>query len=521
MYIPIFKNEDVFIETREISPNILKIIQKNKKESLIPNLKTALNLITGKVFSFELDDVGIYKKVFGLNVGKKMALFCVDNQNIINYNVTDGFDFSPWNSDDNTYSNKIVVFDDFKELITKKISKISFAELSPYLLNKRVAEIVKKLFYDQKNDIGNIFVKLDSFLFFKYSNMYKKEGMYFISYLKNRLFNYVDKELFKELYSYYLHFENTQIYNILKKVPQKVYNNFMRFKKENNFLSMYFADQNKTVIHTYLSNYDTVIEDIAIGLKIKPESIQPLLGCSYNDFLYIKTPQKYFNILQKFNLTITKKLNLDQINFLNELVYKNNTFVKSTDIEKILYDEALIQRFLKVFKIRKALKLTHIDKVYYDNIESYIKETIDKFNEYIEGRKTIKNIFRRVNTPYETVLNDKKIKLLPADKEIILDSIQSFVMENKKSFSNLQYWESILSQFKNKSYDDSNKYLFIFKENRQEHIVVINISDKTISFSDEMVTPRISKLLKDFFKQPEFLEYVFNNIIFEKKYCEI
>jgi hypothetical protein len=60
-------------------------------------------------------------------------------------------------------------------------------------------------------------------------------------------------------------------------------------------------------------------------------------------------------------------------------------------------------------------------------------------------------------------------------------------------------------------------FTFVLKENRQEHVLFLTIDDKNIAFNDQTLTPRIGKLLKEMLGTQEFIDYVFNNIIFEKK----
>lgn len=523
MYIPIFKDEDIIIQVKEISEKVVATLVKQKKDNCLPAVKKNLNALNAQVFSFEFSDIAGYKKVFGLNGSKRLIVYCIDEKNIIYYsNTIPCFNFKLYDEKDDFYSNAHVAESIFRSQLSDKLVKSSVTAISPYLMNQQVTDFIKKHFVDIRYDISMSMNKIDSFLFFKYSNVYKKESLYFIKYFKNKLFNYVDRNLFKELYSYYLHFSGTNIYNLLKTAPDKVYQNFQKFKKEHNFLSMFFADQPKTVLYLYLNSYDTIISNIALSLKVKESEMEPLKGCSYNDFLYIKTPQKYFKILNKFNLSIDKKLSLQQVKFLNELVYRNNTFVKPQDISKILNNEALLQRFMKIFQIRKALKLSHDDKNYYKDVDSYINETITKFNETLEEAKEKFTKFKKLNKSYVLAESDrKKTQLIPVEKNIMLDSIKSYVMEGVKSYSNLQYWEELISSFSTASYANENHYTFILKENRQEHLIILIITDKNIIFNDKSVTPRVAKLLKEMLKDSSFIDYVFNNIIYDKKYVTI
>lgn len=523
MYIPIFKDENINIQVKEISERVVATLVKQKKEDCLPVVKKTLNELNAQIFSFEFTNIAGYKKVFGLNGSKRLIVYCVDEKNVIYYsNTITAFNFSLYNEKDDFYSDFFMAESVFRTQLESKLVKSSFTSISPYLMNQQVTDFIKKHFIDVKYDISMNMNRVDPFLFFKYSNVYKKESLYFIRYFKNKLFYYVDKNLFKELYSYHLHFSGTNIYNLLKNAPENVYQNFKKFKKEHNFLSMFFADQSKTVLYLYLNSYDTIISNIALSLKVKESDMEPLKGCSYNDFLYIKTPQKYFKILKKFNLNIDKKLNLQQVKFLNELVYKNNTFVKPHDIFKILENEVLLQKFMKIFQIRKALKLSHENKNYYENVDSYINETVTKFNEMLEEAKEKFTKFKKLNKGYVFAESDrKKTQLIPIEKNIMLDSIKSYVMDGVKSYSNLQYWEELISSFSMSSYANENHYTFMLKENRQEHLIILVITDKNIIFNDKSVTPRVAKLLKEILKDSLFIDYVFNNIIYDKKYITI
>lgn len=517
MYIPIVKEENLKINVKEIAPKVLETIKKAEKEEHIPLLKSHLNNINSRIFAVDFEDLAGYKQVFGLNGKDKILYFVVDKHNIISYGTNTALSFINTHPETGELVDIDVDNTQLRTLIEASLKKTSLSEASPYSMNAKIAELTNKLFTDVRYENSRVLNRMEPFLFFKYMNMYKNEAKYFISYFKNRLFSYVDKALFKELYSYHLHYEGTQIYNFIKKANKTVKENFFQFKKEHNFLSMFFADQKKAVFNTCLSNYDTIIDNIAIDLSVTAAQLAPLKNRSYNDFLYIKTPQKYFKILSKFDLKVYEKLSLQQIKFLNELVYKNNTFVKREDVEKVLYNPVLLVKFMKIFQIRKSLKLSHIQKDYYTNIDEYIKTSVTEFETKMTELGENKRSNKKVSKTFMTKIDDKKISLIPTDKSVIFESIKHYVLEGRKGYSNLQYWDELVSHFSGYINNDASMFTFVLKENRQEHVLFLTIDDKNIAFNDQTLTPRIGKLLKEILGTQEFIDYVFNNIIFDKK----
>ena len=212
-----------------------------------------------------------------------------------------------------------------------------------------------------------------------------------------------------------------------------------------------------------------------------------------------------------------EKLSLQQIKFLNELVYKNNTFVKREDVEKVLYNPVLLVKFMKIFQIRKSLKLSHIQKDYYTNIDEYIKTSVTEFETKMTELGENKRSNKKVSKTFMTKIDDKKISLIPTDKSVIFESIKHYVLEGRKGYSNLQYWDELVSHFSGYINNDASMFTFVLKENRQEHVLFLTIDDKNIAFNDQTLTPRIGKLLKEILGTQEFIDYVFNNIIFDKK----
>lgn len=515
MFIPFIKNDqDLTIEKKSIPDKLVAFLDKKNLSEEITPLNLKFNETLNHVFAFEFSDIEGYKKVLGVQSLIESLYFLVDNSGCFYYFSSKRRISCSFSDTETTKFIQNAYIKNFLKEIIKGSKRIS---LSPYHMNEVVERHLKKIFLHADDSFVDYALRVDTHLYFKYKGMFKKEAKYFSSYFKNKLFGEVDKDLFKNLYSYFLHQKDTQIYNNYLKSSEKIQKNFNLFKKEHNFLSMILADQKRAMFTVLLNNYNMVLSNVAIELGVTLEEIKPLENKSYNDFLYIKTPKKYFNILKKYNLKITKRLSLKQVKFLNDLVYKNKTFVKQIDIEKILYNEELLNKFDNVFKIRKSLNLSHNNHEnheeyeYYKNIDRYIADTVTSFNKYLNTIIETDS----ASTPIEPFIYEDegiKLSLLPGNKKDIVECIRSYVLEgkNKKTYSNLQYWEHILDGIRGKGYPyRSNQYMFVFKENRQKHFVILNINEYSISFQELMLTPRASKKLKALCGKQEFIDYIF------------
>lgn len=525
MFIPFIKdNEDLIIENKKLSNAIVDYLKKKEQLDEILVLEKSLNRILKPVFSFEFENIGKYKKVYGFNSSNSLLVFLVDVDGCFYmHNIKQKIDID--------YENASVIkYDYLKNLVSEIILKSKPSGLSPYLMNEIIDKKIKTYFFEIERDFGNSAIRVSTHVYYKYNKLFKNEVKYFSSYIKNKMFLDVDKTLFKELYSYHMHFKETLIYNNFLKSNQKIKDNFLRFKKEHNFLSMIFVDKKRAVFNVMLNNYDSIINNIAMDLNVTEEEISPLKFKNYNDFLYMKTPKKYFIILKKYGLKITHSLNLKQIKFLTNLVYKNKTYVKPQDIYKILNDESLLDKFDKIFMIRKSMNLSHIttrsnddwdedDEMedpsrftisLYETLDDYMNETISAFE---EGIVNISNYYQEkpiIQTPFVYVDEDnKKMTLTPVSINPILDSIKNYVLKNetKKEYSNLQYWDEFITVV-NKSHR-SNDFIFEFKENRQKHFVIMSFNDNYVSFIDNILTPRVSKKLKSLLGKQEFIDYLF------------
>jgi hypothetical protein len=508
MFIPFIKdNEDLIIENRKLSNSIVEYLKKKELSEDIINLEAKLNKILKPVFSFEFENVGKYKKVYGFNSEKVTLMFLVDMDGCFNmYHFR-----QPLNID---YANSSTVKHEYlKNTINEILSKSRPTGLSPYVMNETIEKLIKSYFSDIERDFGNEAIKVSTHIYYKYNRLFKNEIKYFSSYIKNKMFSNVDKSLFKELYSYHLHFKETLIYNNYLKSNKKIRDNFLKFKKEHNFLSMVFADKKRAVFNVMLNNYDSILNNIAMDLNVSHDELAPLQFKNYNDFLYMKTPKKYFTILQKYGLKITHNLNLKQIKFLTNLVYKNRTFVKPQDIYTILNDEELLDKFDKIFMIRKSMNISHLNEDMYETLEDYMNETIMYFENGIEnlyknyeGGTSIKS----VQVPFVYVDEDnKKMTLTPVSVKPVLDVIKNYVLngDTKKVYSNLQYWDEFITLI-NKTYK-GNSFVFEFKENRQKHFVIMSFHDNSVGFMDQILTPRVSKKLKALLGKQEFIDYLF------------
>lgn len=204
-----------------------------------------MNNINSRIFAVDFEDIAGYKQVFGLNGKDKILYFVVDKHNIVSYGTHNALSFINTNPETGELIDIDIDNTQLRSLIEASVKKTSLSEASPYSMNAKIAELTNKLFTDVRYENSRVLNRMEPFLFFKYMNMYKNEAKYFISYFKNRLFSYVDKELFKDLYSYHLHYEGTQIYNFIKKANKTVKENFFSLKKSTTFCRCFLLTRRK------------------------------------------------------------------------------------------------------------------------------------------------------------------------------------------------------------------------------------------------------------------------------------
>ncbi len=513
MFIPFLKNnENLPLAEKVISEKVLTYLHKKNLENSLGKIKDILNQNLNSIFSFEIDDISNFKKIYGLNSNEGILLFAVTYSGAFYF-----YHFRKYGFLTTEYrkNNDFISSSELRDFVSSIVDNEIMVGLSPYKLNEKVTSSIKYFFRNASSTFNSKMSNIDPHLSYRYGTLFTKESKYIISYFKNKLFSYVDKKVFKDLYSYYLHYSDTQIYNNIISSSDNVVNNFYRLKKEHNFLSMALVDTKFALFTLILSNYDMVLNNIAKKLSVDLSLIEPLKGKSYNDFLYIKTPQKYFNILKKYNLKIDKPLNLKQVKFLNNIIYRNSTFIKPHDIEVILYNDELLNKFEKMFKMRKCFNISHFSKDYYEDINSYIESTTNEFNENLNNCMKQKN-FSTINEKYTHIDEDgKKILLTSLKQEDLFVSIKNHVFNNEKSFSNIQYWPEILRVVKS-IYIKNTCYLFNLKENRQNHAVILIISKDSISYYSETLTPRVSKKLQKMMKDESFISYIFDFCLFKK-----
>ena len=297
------------------------------------------------------------------------------------------------------------------------------------------------------------------------------------------------------------------MYSILKYHKNNksiVYNNFIKFKKENNFLSMAYCGETFFKVSNCFKNYDKIIYHTAKILKVEETELKPLIGKNYNDFLYFKTPQKLFNITKKLNFTITDNLTIDKCKFLNSVYQKNKTFINKSEIQRIVDNNDLLNQTVKCMEIRNAFSI--VNK--YENIDECIKTTNDKITKLLDDYIDYYNqnpIIQLSN--YEN--KEENFKLTNVNPSFVINSIKSFLLNDNKEFSNLQYWENFINIIE--LYSSENQY-YIFKENRQKHLICLTIKkDFSVAFKKNIVTPRVSKKLEAFLNSDDFILYLSEN----------
>lgn len=503
MKIKIFKNTDITIEPYTLTEKNITYLKKNKLENCVEYFKKVYEKNINNVFFYERDDLNKNIKKLMCLVSRNLTVaFIIDkNSNLIIKRF-------------NLYLKDVVTIESFieeqfgsffKEIDSNLNNVKSYTE--PYKANGDIKNQVISFFVKNQREISKSMNSISFDLGIRYSDIYKHNIKYFTSYIQNKCFSYVDKDLFKELYSYHLHHGNTNLYSILKYHKNNksiVYNNFIKFKKENNFLSMAYCGETFFKVSNCFKNYDKIIYHTAKILKVEETELKPLIGKNYNDFLYFKTPQKLFNITKKLNFTITDNLTIDKCKFLNSVYQKNKTFINKSEIQRIVDNNDLLNQTVKCMEIRNAFSI--VNK--YENIDECIKTTNDKITKLLDDYIDYYNqnpIIQLSN--YEN--KEEKFKLTNVNPSFVINSIKSFLLNDNKEFSNLQYWENFINIIE--LYSSENQY-YIFKENRQKHLICLTIKkDFSVAFKKNIVTPRVSKKLEAFLNSDDFILYLSEN----------
>lgn len=501
MKIQFFKNKDVNLKKISISEKLQKEI------NVEPTTLKYINDLISSFFILEKDiNHNQLKKVFVVGIDKSLVILFIDSKNKVSKS-----------------KNKILN----KDLITEEeildVYIKDSIELSPYELNKIISKLFSTIIKNLKN---NIFYRVKS-KNLRSTNLiealYKSDERNVVNYIQNICFKNIDKDLFKECYPYYLHSKKVKkycLYNILSE-NLLIRNNFLEFKKKNSFLSMIFINKTLTILKLNFLNYseDKVLNNLKLLLKkefkfIKDEQFEYLIGKSYNHFLYIKTPEKYFNYIQKSHLTDFKFLTLSQLNFLSKVYYKNKTYIDPQEIRKIISNDYLINKFIKILKYREYLGGEIDCKI--DNIENFIIKNETSFNEHSEILiEKIEKIHQKLKFIEPLKLDNffgKKIKINLIDTEILKSDFRLLNENNKPYYNNTK---DIYKYF-NKYYAINDYFAFlILNEGRQRNILIVKFNFSNGSFESIInYTPRLKEITNNILKSNEFKEYFFNNFIF-------
>lgn len=503
MKIKIFKNTAINIEPYILTEKNISYLKKNKLESSLDYFQNVYDNYINNIYFYERDNLNAHIKKLMCFVSNKLTLaFIIDSKdNLVVRRYTQYFKDSESLESflDNDLSGT------FKALEFNPNNVSFYTE--PYVSNKEIHNQVTSFFIRSQRNISQAMESISFSSGIRYSNLFKHNIKYFVSYVQNKCFSYVDKNLFKELYSYYLHNSKSNLYSILKYHKNNksiVYSNFMRFKQEHNFLSMAYCGETFFKVSNCFKEYDKIIYQTSKVLKVEELALKPLMGKNYNDFLYFKTPQKLFNITKKLNFTVNDDLTIDKCKFLNNIYQKNKTFINKVEIQKIVDNDELLAQTIKCIDIRSTFSM--VNK--YNNIEECIKTTNDKFLQLLNDYTDYYN-----NHPYIQLGNyenkEEKVKLTNVRPSFVINSIKNYLLNDHKEFSNLQYWSNLIHSIE--LYASENQY-YILQENRQKHLICLAFKkDFSVSFRKNIVTPRVSKKLESFFKSDEFILYLSEN----------
>lgn len=501
MKIQFFKNREVNLKKISISEQLKK--ELNVEEVLLKNI----NDLISSFFVLEKDiNHKKLKKAFIIGVDNSAIILFIDSNNIFYKS-----------------KNKISIIDSTKEENIIDFYNNNSIELSPYTLNKTISKIFNVLIRNLKDTIIYKIKDKNLRIINLINAFYKSDEKNVVNYIQNICFKNINKDLFKECYPYHLHSKKDKkycLYNILSE-NLVVCKNFLEFNKSHSFLSMIFINKSPTILKLNFLNYSEkkVLNNLKIILKkefnfIKDEQFEYLIGKSYNHFLYIKTPEKYFNYIQKSHLTDFKFLTLSQLNFLSKVYYKNKTYISPQDIRKIISNDYLINKFIKILKYREYLGGEIDCKI--DNIENFIIKNEISFNEHSDILiEKIEKIHQKLKFIEPLKLDNffgKKIKINLIDTKILKSDFRLLNENNKTYYNNTK---DIYKYF-NKYYVINDYFAFlILNEGRQRNIFIVKFNFSNGTFETIMnYTPRLKEITNNILKSNEFKEYFFNKFIF-------
>lgn len=507
MKIPFFKNREVVLTPFKLNPTVAKAFKNELEITKVESIITNIFILEKDINHPDLSKVIILKNVYSIT-----GLFFLKNSTILVSNPNVLIELNNYNEEELIAS--------YNDLISKPKNHYF---LNPYKLDQIISRIVNNLV---KDIISKIFRIVNEFMMIRESflikSFFKSDIPNVIKYVKNICFKHFDEKLFRECYSFSLHSDNKKndMYNILAK-NNNVRENFNKFKTENSFLAMAFIKESSSKINLLFSNnYDEerVYNKIKISLKkdypfITDEQFNNLKKKSYNHFLYIKTPEKYFKLLDKADLKDIDYLNLKQINFLNKIYHKNNTFLRPRQISRIIKNEKTMERFSKILDIRKYIGFEINSQV--DNIEVFLQKNEnfykEEINYYISSIKQ-KNLV----TDNVLILDDfldKKIKIQNGNLEHLFSDLSSYLSNTKTYYSNSGYIVEAIDYLSKHKVRD---IVFIeLKEGRQKHFIFLSYNeDQNIFKFSQNCTPRIKAFMNKIINTVEFKNYYFDNFIF-------
>lgn len=505
MKIQFFKNRDLILEDCHVS-------DKFKKETGLLNYEKLIDDLTSSLFILEKDiNDSQLLKIFIIGAEDKLKVYFLDNKHKIATINANKCDFN----NDNIEEHFINIYNNGK-----------IVEISPYSLNADI----KKTFYQLVKVVHNKIERHASNKNLRTFNLidalYKSEVKKVTNYVQNICFKNIDKDLFKECYPYNLHskkIKNNCLYNLLSD-NRKVRDNFLTFKNKHSFLSMVFINKSKSVLNSFFNFYseETILKNIKKMLKsefgfITDEQFNYLKNKSYNNFLYIKTPEKYFRLIEKAEITDIESLNLMQLKFLNKVYHRNRTYIKPKEIRRIITDEVLTKKIIDIFSYRESF--CSEDDFITDNLDEFIIKNNNSLdltrNLFVEKIISAKN----KETENDFILDDfigKKIKINLIDVEALKndfrllneDSNQKTYYTNSKKLN--PYFHSIQNV-------GSHNYCIVLslKEGRQNNIFIVKYIFSTGKFESVIkYTPRLKKIADSILDTSEFKNYFFDNFIY-------
>lgn len=506
MRIPYYIDEVIKQNEIKIDSNILSFLKLHKKDSdeILSKIKDIYQYYIKDTFICEYNYPSSYiRKIILLSSSMRDKVFLVDNQ--------DRFYYVNFNRRLSSY-NKEDIFDEVLNFINQNAQKY---QVPVYLYNDTIKREVTSSFIILSRDILSKFKNTYMPLYFKYSKLYKSNTAFFIKIIQNKFFAFVDKELYKELYSYYKHDSSTYLYDHLlkeKRADSDIYHNFMRFKSEHNFLSMTYRGVNEEKFLKVFENYDTILENTRLTLKCTKEFINLTKGKNYNDFLYFKTPQKLLNISKKLHVELKSEFGLEQYKLLNSVFLKKNTYITKDILQDALSSPEKSRYLNTLINVRKNLDLKATTSLFDEEEETYnfeIKslkvieeETKAKFFEMIAAQIKVEDSNRL------EIFKKDNLKLEQIDGKEVLESIYTYIFEGKKKYSNLQYYAELISNI-NKL---KRGVVFSLKENRQKHIVIVDLYNFDVIIDDETLTKRCFSIVKTLISSDEFKRYYIDNL---------